>query len=170
MGTKHFWCFFCKCSIIPTFVWKIFTHLNMHWPKCPVHMKNLIIFFGTVTFVINLFIYEAREYSLVPIGFLTAQFLQKGWWHLMMVEIWWCFSLLLSWRKEGVKRNDVDWSYHCFSFFKQALQRNTTSLLPSQQRLHKLCFLQKQACQKPCWDQARLSSLLKKTRRGRPGW
>ena len=134
----------------------------MHWPKCPFHMKNLIIFFGTVTFVINLFIYEAREYSLVPVGFLTAQFLQKGWWHLLMVEIWWCFSLLLSWRKEGVKRNDVDWSYHCFSFFKQALQRNTTSLLPSQQRLHKLHFLQKLGCQKPCWDQAKLSSKVNK--------
>ena len=26
-------------------------------------------------------------------------------------------------------------------------------ILPSQQGLHKLCFLQKLGCQKPCWDQ-----------------
>ena len=35
-------------------------------------------------------------------------------------------------------------------------------LLPSQQRLHKVRFLQKLGCQKPCWDQARLSSLVNK--------
>ena len=35
-------------------------------------------------------------------------------------------------------------------------------LHPSQQRLHKLRFLQKLGCQKPCWDQARLSSLVNK--------
>ena len=38
----------------------------------------------------------------------------------------------------------------------------TQLLLPSQQRLHKLRFLQKLGCQKPCWDQARLSSLVNK--------
>ena len=44
----------------------------------------------------------------------------------------------------------------------QAMQRNPTVVLPSQQRLHELCFLQKMGCQKPCWDQARLSSLVNK--------
>ena len=39
---------------------------------------------------------------------------------------------------------------------------NTTLFPPSQQRLHKLCFMQKLGCQKPCWEQARLSSLVNK--------
>ena len=39
---------------------------------------------------------------------------------------------------------------------------NPTFVLPSKQRLHKLCFLRKLGCQKPCWDQARLSSLVNK--------
>ena len=43
-----------------------------------------------------------------------------------------------------------------------AMKRNDTSVLPSQQRLHKLRFLQKQGCQKPCWDQVRLSRLVNK--------
>ena len=49
-----------------------------------------------------------------------------------------------------------------FSPCKQcrAMQRNSTLVLQSYKRLHKLCFLQKQGCQKPCWDQARLSSLV----------
>ena len=34
---------------------------------------------------------------------------------------------------------------------------------PSKQRLHKSQLLQKLSCQKPYWDQARLSSLVKKT-------
>ena len=37
-----------------------------------------------------------------------------------------------------------------------AIQRNFTLVLTSKQRLHKLRFLQKLGCQKPCWDQARL--------------
>ena len=49
---------------------------------------------------------------------------------------------------------------HFFSYpCKQSIG---TLVLPSQQRLNKLCFLQKLACQKPCWDQARLSSLVNK--------
>ena len=44
----------------------------------------------------------------------------------------------------------------------QAMQRNPTLVLPSEQRLHKLQFLQELGCQKPCWDQARLSSLVNK--------
>ena len=50
------------------------------------------------------------------------------------------------------------------SFFSsmQAMQRNPTGVLPSQQRLYELRFLQKLGYQKPCWDQARLSSLVSK--------
>ena len=55
----------------------------------------------------------------------------------------------------------VEW-FPIFFFSMPALQRNTTSVLPLQQRLHKLRFLQKMGCQKPCWDQARLSSLVNK--------
>ena len=39
-------------------------------------------------------------------------------------------------------------------------------LLPSQQRLQKIRFLQKLGCPKPCWEQARLSSLVKKKQVG----
>ena len=49
-----------------------------------------------------------------------------------------------------------------FLFSMQSMQRNSTSDLPSLQRLHKLRFLQKPICQKPYWDQARLSSLVNK--------
>ena len=35
-------------------------------------------------------------------------------------------------------------------------------LLPSQQMFHKLCSLKKPGCQKPCWDQPRLSSMVNK--------
>ena len=42
------------------------------------------------------------------------------------------------------------------------MQINATSVFPSQQSLHKLRFLQKLGCQKPCWDQARLSSVVNK--------
>ena len=42
------------------------------------------------------------------------------------------------------------------------MQRSLTLFPPSQQRLHKLQFLKKLGCQKPYWDQARLSSLVNK--------
>jgi hypothetical protein len=38
----------------------------------------------------------------------------------------------------------------------KAVKSNTTKFPPPKQRLHKLHFLQKLGCQKPCWDQARL--------------
>ena len=49
----------------------------------------------------------------------------------------------------------------CF-FSIEAMKRNPIVVLPSKQMLHKLQFLQKLGCQKPCWDQARLSSLVNK--------
>ena len=42
---------------------------------------------------------------------------------------------------------------------KNAMQKSTTQFPPLIQRLHKLEVLQKLSCQKPYWDQARLSSL-----------
>ena len=45
---------------------------------------------------------------------------------------------------------------------RNAMQRSTFPFPPSQQRLHKLHFLQKLGCQKPCCDQAILSSLVNK--------
>ena len=59
--------------------------------------------------------------------------------------------------------NDVEWTCLHFCFFPmKAMQRNATSVFSSQQRFHKLRFLQKLGCQKPYWDQARLSSLVNK--------
>ena len=45
-------------------------------------------------------------------------------------------------------------------FSRQAMQRSISLVPPSQQRLHKLQFLQELSCQKLCWDQARLCSLV----------
>ena len=47
-------------------------------------------------------------------------------------------------------------------FFIQAMLRFSTLVLPSKQRLHNLRILPKVGFQKPCWDQARLSSLVNK--------
>ena len=44
----------------------------------------------------------------------------------------------------------------------QARLRFSTLALPSKQRLHNLRFLPKLGCQKHCWDQGRLSSLVNK--------
>ena len=49
-----------------------------------------------------------------------------------------------------------------FFFSIQAMKKNCNFVLPSNQRLHKSCFLQKLGCQKPSWDQARLPSLVNK--------
>ena len=61
------------------------------------------------------------------------------------------------------KKNSDDKSIcHPFSFLivplssRKAVKRSTIQFPPKKQRLHKLCFLQKLGCQKPCWDQARL--------------
>ena len=45
---------------------------------------------------------------------------------------------------------------------RKSLKRSTTLFPPSKQMLHKSQFLQKLTCQKPYWDQARLSSLVNK--------
>ena len=55
--------------------------------------------------MINLFIYQARESSLVPAGFLTAEFLQKKVIFeafVLMGKLVWCFFSLLSRSKENL--------------------------------------------------------------------
>ena len=49
------------------------------------------------------------------------------------------------------------------SSFRQALQKQVNLVPPSQQRFHKQRFLQNLNCQKSCWDQARLFSLVNKS-------
>ena len=49
-----------------------------------------------------------------------------------------------------------------FLFLHASNKEKPNLLLPSQQRLYKLPFLKKLGCQTPCWDQARLSSLVNK--------
>ena len=54
----------------------------------------------------NLFIYQARKSSMVPAGFLTAQFLQKPWIYEAFVavgKLFWVFSALLEWRNGKVQ-------------------------------------------------------------------
>ena len=102
-----------------------------------------------------------EESSLVPAGFLTAQFLQKK---ICMKT---CFDgrtkvkfLCIAAMKKN-KSGDKP-IFHLISFmilplsFREALNRSTTLFPRSKQRLPKLRFLQKLGCQKPCWDQARL--------------
>ena len=56
----------------------------------------------------------------------------------------------------------MDISSIFFFSIVEAKKRKSTLVLPSKQRFHKLRFLPKLGCQKPCWDQARLSSLVNK--------
>ena len=82
-----------------------------------------------------------------------------------MGKIWWCFSSLIFWRKReclerlGRMKNLL---VSMFPFIHTGNADNPHLSSPTQQRLHKLCLLQKLGCQKPCWDQARLSSLVNK--------
>ena len=54
------------------------------------------------TLSINMFIYQARESSLGPAGFLTAQFLQIYEAFVVRGDLGWGFSHILIWRKETV--------------------------------------------------------------------
>ena len=73
-----------------------------------------------------------------------------------------------SWRKPGDRRGlPVQSTHHyCLCSALQctvgAVQFSALQYSVLQCRLHKLCFLQKLGCQKLCWDQARLSSLVNK--------
>ena len=60
---------------------------------------------------------------------------------------------------------DKEWT--CLNFYPSTCKqcREPHWILPSQQRIQKLRFMRKLGYQKPCWDQARLSSL-----RNNPSW
>ena len=51
---------------------------------------------------------------------------------------------------------------YIFHFLQKSNKDRNHNISLSKQRLHKLCFLHKLGCQKPCWDQTRLSSLVNK--------
>ena len=112
----------------------------------------------------NLFIYQARQ-SLAwsQQGFWPPSFCRKN-------NLWsFCFDGRTKPKVKFLciasmeKRESGDKSiFHPFSFLllclssRKAVNRSTTRFPQSKQRLHKLRFLQKLGCQKPCWDQARL--------------
>ena len=56
---------------------------------------------------------------------------------------------------------EKSFSTHSLSF-RKAMRRSTTLFPLSKQGLYESQFLQKLSCQKPYWDQARLSSLVNK--------
>ena len=100
----------------------------------------------------NLFIYQARaepgpsRVSDSPVSAETVIYEA----FVLIGEIGYCLSLLISWSNGNVWRLEFcrkDLS-PLFLFSMQSMQRNTTSVLPLQQRLHKLHFLQKLGCQK----------------------
>ena len=103
---------------------------------------------------------EPNESSLVPAGFLTSFYCRKlNLWSLccFFVENWLgpLFTAFLEERESIEKLNG--WQMNLFSLFFFSIKVMKTisiSVLPLKQRLHKLCFLQKPGCQKPCWDQA----------------
>ena len=53
----------------------------------------------------NFFIYQAREFSLVPVGFSDSSVSEETVIYeafVLMGEIGWCFSSLIFWRKGNV--------------------------------------------------------------------
>ena len=75
----------------------------------------------TYYFIPNLFNYQARESSLVPVRFLTAQFLQKLWFmeHLFCLGKLGSASPIAFLEERGIV--DEDWTclYFSFSSFNQ---------------------------------------------------
>ena len=104
--------------------------------------------------------------SLVPAGFLTAWFLQKQYIYkafVMMGDLGWSvYAFLREGKRKCSQVNPSDRLLYPFHFLQAAMQRSPTLVSPSQQRLLKSQFLRKRRCQKPCWDQPRLSSLVNK--------
>ena len=75
------------------------------------------------------------------------------------------FSALLA-RRKGKEETSPFYLIPIFSTYslssRKAMKKNSNLFPPSKQRLHKSQFLQTLGCQKPYWDQARLSSLVNK--------
>ena len=119
--------------------------------------------------VITLFSHQAKVSSLVPVGFLTARFLQKLWF--MKPLFGWgerVVFLLIAFRQDrkcGEKIGKIKNGFFHIIYFLHTHNPEILNLgfvVPSEPRLHKLHFLQKLCCQKPCWDHARLSNLVNK--------
>ena len=96
----------------------------------------------------NLLIYQAKESSLVPAGFLTAQFLQKNLFYeafLVMGPLRWYFSTLIAWRAGKVETSlfyiMLSLSTHSLCF-KKSIKRSPTLFPQLKQMLHKTQFLQ----------------------------
>ena len=75
-----------------------------------------------------------------------------------------CFIACIQKRK---KSGDLPFLHHLkhlftFTFLQESNEEKHTLVSQSKQRHHKLHFLQKLGGQKPCWEQARLSSLVNK--------
>ena len=66
----------------------------------------------------------------------------------------------------GMEKREKWRQVHSSSFYLPLCSRKAVKEAPAnfphKKRLHKLRFLQKLGCQKPCWDQVRLSSLVNK--------
>ena len=76
-------------------------------------------------------------------------------------EIGWCFIYCLPGVEAEGRGGEVLKNGLVFTFFFviEAMNNEATNsilVVPSKQKVHKLCFLQKLGCQKPCCDQARL--------------
>ena len=110
----------------------------------------------------------------VPTGLFTRlesiAWSQQGFWQpifcrkrnvkpLLQWENWGGVSLQC-WH--GEKDNWKPFYSTHFLSSRKAMERSTSLFPPSKQRVHKSQFLQKLSCQKPYWDQARLSSLVNK--------
>ena len=111
---------------------------------------------------LNLFIYQARQ-SLAwsQQGFWQPSFCRKrNLWRLCFdgkTKVKFLCIASIEKRKSGDKS-----IFHPLSILmlplssRKAVNISTTRFPQSKQRLHKIQFLQKLGCQKPCWDQARL--------------
>ena len=137
-------------------------------PWCSVTLqtpgKNIhkLYFLWQTLLSCNLFIYQARQ-SLAwsQQGFWCPSFCRKRTLGSLCFD-WGNWAVILfnaSLKERGSIMKLKGWKVDLFPLLFvsiAAMQRNFTLGLPSKQSLHKLCFLQKLGCLKPCWDQARL--------------
>ena len=147
-----------KHSIV-NFKWPCFL---FRYPNLDIPSQALFNLHRASALPLNLFIYQARQ--SLPWShqiFWQPSFCSKrNLWRLCFdgkIEV--KFRCIAAMEK---KKSGPDSIFHPFSFmilplsFREALNRSTIQFPQSKQRLHKLRFLQKLDCQKPCWDQARL--------------
>ena len=145
--------------------------LTVQWPAVEKQKENIIFyifihkvpgFVFSCTACDNLFIYQARQ-SLARSqqGFWQPSFCRKlnlgslcfDWGNRVLLLI----NASLKERASTMKLKGwkMD-SFLVFFFSILAMKIKFSLVLLLKQSLHKLSFLQKLGCQKPCWDQARL--------------